>query len=72
MNKRKVASQILISLVFFLIIIIAVLIQNNNIHTETNSPEYANLNINQDELNIFYLNVGQGDSTLITIIGNKL
>ena len=69
MNKRKVASPILISLVFFLIIVIAVLIQTNNIHTETNSPEYANLNINQDELNIFYLNVGQGDSTLITING---
>ena len=69
MDKKKVASQILIFLIFFAIIIIAIVIQNNNIHTETNSLEYANLNINQDELNIFYLNVGQGDSTLITING---
>ncbi len=68
-NKKKVASQILVFLIFFAIIIIAIVIQNNNIHTETNCPEYANLNINQDELNIFYLNVGQGDSTLITING---
>lgn len=69
MNKKKVASQILVFLIFFTIIIIAVLMQNNNIHTETNSPEYANLNINQNELNIFYLDVGQGDSTFITING---
>ena len=69
MNKKKVASQILAFLIFFAIIIIAVVIQNDNIHTETNSPEYANLNINQNELNIFYLDVGQGDSTFITING---
>lgn len=69
MNKKKVASQILVLLIFLAIIIVAVLIQNNNIHTETNTFEYANLNINQEELNIFYLDVGQGDSTFITING---
>ncbi len=69
MNKKKVASQILVFLIFFVIIIIAIVMQNNNIHTETNNPEYANLNINQNELNIFYLDVGQGDSTFITING---
>ena len=69
MNKKKVASQILVFLIFFAIIIIAIVIQNNNVHTETNSSEYANLNINQNELNIFYLDVGQGDSTFITING---
>lgn len=69
MNKKKLASQILVFLISFAIIIIAIVIQNNNIHTETNSPEYANLNINQNELNIFYLDVGQGDSTFITING---
>lgn len=42
------------------------------IHTETNSFEYANLNINQEELNIFYLDVGQGDSTFITINGYNM
>lgn len=69
MNNKKVASQILVFLVPFVIITVAVLIQNNNVHTETDSPEYANLNINQNELNIFYLDVGQGDSTFITING---
>lgn len=69
MNKKKVVSQILVFVVLFVIIIVAVLIQNNNIHTETNSSEYINLNINQEELNIFYLDVGQGDSTFITING---
>ena len=69
MNKKKIASQILVFLVLFVIIIVAVLIQNNNIHTETNSSKYTNLNINQEELNIFYLDVGQGDSTFVTING---
>ena len=69
MNKKKVASQILVFLILFIIIIIAILLQNNNVHTETNNSEYANLNINQEELNIFYLDVGQGDSTFITING---
>ena len=72
MNKKKVISQILVFLTFFIIIIIAILIQNNNIHTETNSFEYANLNINQEELNMFYLDVGQGDSTFITINGYNM
>ena len=72
MNKKKVISRITVFLIFFIIIIIAILIQSNNIHTETNSPEYANLNINQEELNIFYLDVGQGDSTFITINGCNL
>lgn len=73
MDKRKVASHILIFTIFFIIIIAGILIQNNidneDLHTETNSSEYANLNINKEELNIFYLDVGQGDSTLITING---
>ncbi len=67
MNKKKITSQILVFLVLFVIIIIAVLNQKNNVHTETNSPEYVNLNINQNGLNIFYLDVGQGDRTLIDI-----
>lgn len=73
MDKRKVASHILIFTIFFIIIIAGILIQNNidneDLHTETNSSEYANLNINKEKLNIFYLDVGQGDSTLITING---
>lgn len=73
MKKKKVASQILIFAIFFIIIIVGILMQGNidneDLHTETNSSEYANLNINEEELNIFYLDVGQGDSTFITMNG---
>ena len=73
MDKKKVASQILIFAIFFIIMIVGILMQGNidnkDLHTETNSSEYANLNINKEELNIFYLDVGQGDSTFITING---
>lgn len=76
MDKKKVASQILIFAIFFIIIIVGILIQNNidnkDLHTETNSSEYANLNINKEELNIFYLDVGQGDSTFITMNGYNM
>ena len=73
MDKKKVASQILIFAIFFIIIIIGLIIQSNidnkDLHTGTNSSDYANLNINQEELNIFYLDVGQADSTFITMNG---
>lgn len=76
MDKKKVASQILIFAIFFIIIIVGILIQNNidneDLHTETNGSEYANLNINKEELNIFYLDVGQGDSTFITMNGYNM
>lgn len=76
MDKKKVASQILIFVIFLIIIIIGVLMQgdidNEDLQTETNSSEYANLNINKEELNIFYLDVGQGDSTFITINGYNM
>lgn len=41
----------------------------NITNDESKYGEYDNLNINKEELNIFYLNVGQADSTLITING---
>ncbi len=66
MSKKKVASQILVFLIFFVIIVIAILVQKNN------NSEYENLNINKEELNIFYLDVGQADSTFITINGYNM
>lgn len=66
MNKKKVANQILVFLIFLVMIIIAVLIQNNN------CSEYENININKEELNIFYLDVGQADSTFVTINGYNM
>ncbi len=62
MNNKKLASQILVFLVIIIIVIFTINIGNK-------SFEYENLNINQEELNIFYLNVGQADSTFITING---
>ena len=71
MNKKKVVSQILIFAIFLIIIILGIIIQDNNkdLNIGTNTTEYANLNINKEELNIFYLDVGQGDSTFITVNG---
>ncbi len=75
MNKNKRIYIIILLIMLITLIIIAGLnidkINNNenNPIIETEANEYANLNINKDELNIFYLNVGQGDSTLITING---
>ncbi len=75
MNKNKRIYMIILLIILIALIIIAGLnidkINNNknNPTIETEANEYSNLNINKDELNIFYLNVGQGDSTLITING---
>ena len=75
MNKNKRIYMIILLIILIALIIIAGLnidkIYNNenNPTIETEANEYSNLNINKDELNIFYLNVGQGDSTLITING---
>lgn len=67
MDKKKVASQILVFAIFFIIIIIGILMQGNIDNKDLHKSEYANLNINKEELNILYLDVGQGDSTFITM-----
>ncbi len=78
MNKNKKIYMIILLIILIALIIIAGLnidkINNNenNPTIETEANEYSNLNINKDELNIFYLNVGQGDSTLITINGYNM
>lgn len=74
MNDKKLVSQILVFIVLLVIVIVGILVKinvNNN-STPNNNDEYANLNINQEELNIFYLNVGQADSTFITINGYNM
>lgn len=78
MNKNKRIYIIILLIILIALIIIAGLnidkINNNenNPTIETEANEYSNLNINKDELNIFYPNVGQGDSTLITINGYNM
>lgn len=71
MNKKKIVSKLTVLIILFAIVIVGILVRNNvdNKNTQTNRSEYENLNINQEELNIFYLNVGQADSTFITVNG---
>lgn len=61
-SKSKVLS-IIVSCVLLVILILS------SIYTQNVSNEYDNLNIDKEKLNIFYLNVGQADSTLITANG---
>lgn len=67
-NKNK--SKVILGIILFIIIVIcAVSIENSNskIDSNKNNNIYTNLNIDKSKLNIFYLNVGQADSTLITM-----
>ena len=63
---KKNNKTIIIILVFFIIILALILLRNN---INNDNKLYTNLNINREDLNIFYLNVGQADSTFITING---
>lgn len=62
----------LIILLAIAIVGILVKINIDNNSTQINSSEYENLDINQEELNIFYLDVGQADSTFITMNGYNM
>lgn len=71
-NKRIV--KLIFPIVFsLLIVIIVILTKNKNVNNNNDniinsaSNLYSNLNIDKSKLNIFYLNVGQADSTLITM-----
>lgn len=76
--------QVIVMIIFLIVIILGIVLnfnnngwQNNSLNEVTNAnttnstiiEEYENLSINENDLNIFYLNVGQGDSTFITING---
>ncbi|MCF0125058.1 MAG: MBL fold metallo-hydrolase [Clostridia bacterium] len=71
MSNKKSVSQILVFIILIAIVIVGILVKiniDNNI-IQINNFKYENLNINKEELNIFYLDVGQADSTFITING---
>lgn len=71
MNKKKINQIILVIIGMIMLILVAFTELKNdtsyNIENTINTNLYSNLNINNDELNIFYLNVGMADSTFITI-----
>ncbi len=70
MKNKKVLSEILTFVIIFVILIISVWISENfsKLDKEQNTYlKYEKLNIKNDELNIFYLDVGQGDCTFITM-----
>lgn len=73
MKKKSNFQQILMISILIIIVIIGILIKvnidNGYLYTGKDVLLYENLNINNDELNIFYLNVGQGDATFITMNG---
>ena len=63
MNKEK-NYKIIVVIIIVLLLILGIFVYSNK---DNNSSEFSNLNINDNELNIFYLNVGMADSTFITI-----
>ena len=62
-NKLKNIALILI----FIIVILSIIYTNNNSTNSEIDYKYTNINIDSNQLNIFYFNVGQADCTLITI-----
>lgn len=75
MSKNKKVIQRIIIVVVIIIAILALVILNQNYNskntntTDNNINLYDNLSIDSSQLNIFYLNVGQADSTFITLNG---
>lgn len=64
-NNKSNFAILIIALIVLIILAYIINIQNNN--TNYHSDYYDNIGINIDLLNIIYFNVGQADSTLITI-----
>lgn len=64
-NNKSNFAILIIALIVLIILAYIINIQNNN--TNYHSNYYDNIGINIDLLNIIYFNVGQADSTLITI-----
>ena len=65
-SKAKIVLGIIIAIIILLCAIYVEFSNSNNSEEKTNNI-YSNLNIDKSKLNIFYLNVGQADSTLITM-----
>jgi len=70
MSNKKIISIIVIIAV--LIISIFGYFISNNIKDTNNSEYYDNIGIDESLLNILYLDVGQGDSTLIRMNGQTM
>ena len=79
-SKSKIVLGIILAIIILLCAIYVEFSNSNNNFEEKPNNIYSNLNIDKSKLNIFYLNVGQADSTLITMgedvmlidAGNKL
>ncbi len=66
-SKAKIVLEIIIAIIILLCAIYVEFSNSNNNSEEKPNNIYSNLNIDKSKLNIFYLNVGQADSTLITM-----
>lgn len=71
-NKSKSSVEVFIGLISFIIILIAVLINRNNIQNENIVKEVSSDNTNNisqvltDKLNVYFIDVGQADSILVS------
>lgn len=66
-SKSKMILGIILAIIILLCAIYVEFSNNNGNYEENPNNIYSNLNIDKSKLNIFYLNVGQADSTLITM-----
>lgn len=72
-QKNNNKSRIILGIILLIIIIVCAIYvefttnKDNNITSNGTSNLYESLNIDTSKLNIFYLNVGQADATLITM-----
>ena len=66
-SKAKIVLGIIIAIIILVCAIYVEFSNSNNNSEEKPNNIYSNLNIDKSKLNIFYLNVGQADSTLITM-----
>ena len=65
--KNKLKNIVIALILIFIIVILSIIYTNNNSTNSEIDYKYTNINIDSNQLNIFYFNVGQADCTLITI-----
>lgn len=64
-SKYKIVLGIILTIIIIVCVIYVDFSNSNNNFEEKQNNLYSNLNIDKSKLNIFYLDVGQADSTLI-------
>lgn len=69
-DKSKIILGIILTVIIILCAIYVEIFNNDNNSENITNDFYSNLNIDKSQLNVFYLNVGQADSILITM-GNE-